>query len=310
MTPLQSTFYSLFYIIFFSFCSKAQEDWKLDAPNWKTENLKGRVRIIEEKSFVGKEQNGTYVVVKPGWESTWEKDSKTYFDSVGNLVKVDFYQLGKVLRTEYFTYQNSKLIERFRLYHHSFYDYDSYGKIIRERYRFISDKKKPTLSLIEYVYDAAGNLIVKNESDSLKNVLGIDSIFYNQQNKPIKMLSYHQDRMDFQYVKYDVNGNVQELILGDDEDGLAEKFSFTYENDQLKMEDWTLYIDNEMDGKVISYFEDRNEVKVMETDKDGEVTNTSLSSYEFDQLGNWIKRTIKNSKDNSVYIIQRKITYF
>jgi len=86
--------------------------------------------------------------------------------------------------------------------------------------------------------------------------------------------------------------------------------NYTYENKQLKIEFWTVYADNEPDGVTITYFEDNNAVKVLEQDADGEITNTKTSSYEFDQHGNWIKQTVKNSDDNSVYIMTRRITYY
>ena len=80
-----SSFYIALIFITFSFWTKAQETWKQDAPNWNTEHLKGKVSIVEEKSFIGKEQNGTFTVVKPGWEQIWEDDSKSYFDSESKM---------------------------------------------------------------------------------------------------------------------------------------------------------------------------------------------------------------------------------
>lgn len=305
-----SSFYITLIFITFSFWTTAQETWKQDAPNWNTEHLKGKVSVIEEKCFIGKEQNGTFTVVKPGWEHTWEDDSKSYFDSIGNLVKVDFYRSGSKFRTEYYKYQNTKLIERFRLYHHSFYEYDALGRVKLERYKFISSKVTTPFTNFTYFYDPAGNLTVKKETDSLNALIGIDSIFYDQQKRPIKMLSYYEGWIDFQLLTYDSDGHIQEHIFGDNEEGLAEKSNYTYENKQLKIEFWTVYADNQPDGVTITYFEDNNPVKVLEQDADGEITNTKTSSYEFDQHGNWIKQTVKNSDDNSVYIMTRRITYF
>ena len=100
------------------------------------------------------------------------------------------------------------------------------------------------------------------------------------------------------------------MATGDSEDGLMEKTIYSYENNQLSIEDWELYTDNQPDGKVIYYYEGGNEVKTVETESDGSVTNTTETTYEFDQKGNWIKKTMIDSDDGSIYIVTRKIEYY
>jgi len=307
-------------MISISFWSIGQEGVYQDAPNWSSENLKGEVKFIEEKSFNGIEQNGEYVAKSPGWQYTWERDTKSFYDSLGNLIKVDFYSSGKIERSEIFKYENLKLIESIRLFHHRIFEYDDLGRIKIEYYKNQqpetiksgneSPVNKSTFSKIEYFYDNSGNLILKKETEPSNSSQSIDSIFYDAQNRPIKILSYYNDIIDFQVLNYDSNGNILQLATGDSEDGLMEKTIYSYENNQLTIEEWELYTDNQPDGKVIYYYEGGNEVKTVETESDGSVTNTTDTTYEFDQKGNWIKKTMIDSDDGNIYIVTRKIEYY
>lgn len=303
-----------------SFWAFGQEGLKQDAPNWITKNLHGEIKIIEEKSFIGVEQNEDFVAKSPGWKNSWERDTKSIFDSLGNLIKVDFYNSGRIECSEVYKYQNLRLIESIRLFHHRIFEYDDLGRIKIEYFKRPQPEtiksgnehpvNKSTFSKIEYFYDISGKLTKKIETEPSNSAQQIDSFFYDSQNRPIQILSYLDDLIEVQLLGYDSNGNLQELAVGDNEDGLMEKTIYAYENNQLSIEYWEVYMDNQLEGTVVYYYDGGNEVKTVETESDGTVTNTTETAYVFDQKGNWIKKIMIDSDDGSIFIVTRKIEYY
>ena len=69
-------------------------------------------------------------------------------------------------------------------------------------------------------------------------------------------------------------------------------------------------MDNQLEGTVVYYYEGGNEVKTVESESDGTVTNTTETAYVFDQKGNWIKKIMIDSDDESIFIVTRKIEYY
>ncbi len=310
----------LIFLLFISFWSTGQEGLYPHAPNLTTENLKGAVRSVEEKGFIGIEQNGEYVASRPGWEHPWQTDTKSAYDPQGNLIKIDAYVDGNIEPFKVFTYKNGKLIESILPNSHHVFEYDSFDKITVEHYESrqleidLSDKEDPpvkTTSIkIDYIYDTSGNLVIKKGSDFENLVQLVDSFFYDNQNRPIKVLSYYDDYIDFQFIHYDSIGNILQLEMGDNEDGLTEKTYYSYENNQMTVENWLLYTDDLPNGGVVYYYENGNEIKSIETEPDDDSLYVTEIAYDFDQKGNWIKKTIKASDDENVYVITRNIEYY
>lgn len=67
---------TIIFSFFISFWSVCQEGLFQHAPNTTSQNLNGPVKEIHEKSFVGGDENGVYVILKAGWKTSWERDTK------------------------------------------------------------------------------------------------------------------------------------------------------------------------------------------------------------------------------------------
>lgn len=300
--------------------SHGQEGLYPHAPNLTSENLKGSVRSIEEKGFIGIEQNGEYVASRPGWEHPWQTDTKSVFDSQGNLIKVEAFVDGSIESSTVYTYKNGKLIESFLSFSHHVFEYDSLDRITVEHYESTqpaiirSGNEAPldeaTRIKINYIYDASGNLVIKKAEESEYMYWMVDSIFYDERNRPIKILSYDEEFVDFQIIQYDSMDNILQLVTGDTEVGLREKNYYTYVNNQLTVENSVYFQDSRPNNELIYYYENGNEVKCTEEELYDNSMYIVESSYEFDEKGNWIKKTIKVSDDENVYVITRTIEYY
>ena len=303
-----------------SFWSHGQEGLYPHAPNLTTENLKGSVRSIEEKGFIGIEQNGEYVASYPGWQYFWERDTKSAYDPQGNLIKVDAFVDGSIESSTVYIYKNGKLIESFLSFSHHVFEYDSLDRITVEHFEstqpaIISSGNEAPLDeatriKINYIYDASGNLVIKKAEESEYMYWMVDSIFYDERNRPIRILSYNEEFVDFQIIQYDSMDNILQLEMGDNEDGLTEKTYYSYENNQMTVENWLLYTNDLPDGGVVYYYENGNEIKSVETEPDDDSMIIAETTYEFDEKGNWIKKTIKASDNEDVYVITRTIDYY
>lgn len=311
---------TIVFSILISFLSVGQDGLYPHTPNTASQNLNGNVKILQEKSFVGVDNNGTYDIHKAGWKTTWERDSKSYYDTSGNLVRQIFYdESGAESRTEYFKYDNNQLTESKMLYHHRFYEYDSIGRIQKELYKssqpdvITTGNEKPidisSFNDIKYFYDQNNNLILKIEIDSEDDSQTIDSVFYDEQNNPIRIHSYYRDIIEYQIMEYDNDGKLTLLSVGDNYDGLMERTKFQYSNGKISLEDWELFSENQSDGKVIYTYENGNEIKTVETDSDETISGVEESHYEFDKKGNWIRKIIIDNKGR-IYIITREIEYY
>lgn len=311
---------TIIFSFFISFWSVCQERLFQHAPNTTSQNLNGPVKEIHEKSFVGGDENGVYVILKAGWKTSWERDSKSYYDTSGHQIKKTFYTSTKSeSRTEYFKYENDRLTESKMLYHHTFYEYDSVGRIQFALYRSSQPEHittgneipidKSSFNIIEYFYDQKDNLTAKIETDSEDDYQSIDSIFYDNKSNPIIMQSYYHDKIKYQTMQYDTKGRLILLSVSDNYDGVLERTKYQYTNGKISTEDWELFFENQSDGKVIYTYEDGNEIKTIESESDESISSIEESQYEFDHKGNWIRKTIVDSKGRT-NIITRNIKYY
>lgn len=308
----------LIIFLFISFWSIGQDGLYPHAPNLTTENLKGAVRSVEEKGFIGIEQNGEYVASRPGWQYSWECDTKSTYDPQGNLITVDTYRSGKIERSETYMYKDLKLVESIG-WSRNVYEYDRLNRISVA----YADRTQPTRSSgweqsidksrsirTDYFYDVAGNLTLKKTRvyDTINQI--VDSVFYDERNRPIKIQSYYNDYVEFQLIEYDSMGNIDRCSKGDNDYGVREKTNYFYESNQLILEDWIQIPINGVFGETISIYENGNVIETIGHGSYEDTVKVIESSYDFDQKGNWIKKTIKSSDDEDVYVITRTIEYY
>lgn len=287
-------------------------------PTWNTENLKGAVKTIEEKGFLAVPINGGYKPGAPGWPTSWENDSKRYFDTLGNLLKKDFFKSGKLVRTEQFRYEDTLLVEIQMRYHHHRLEYDTTGKIHTEYYQ----KKQPTTLRtgteppvsnaawikITYRYDHAGNLIAKLHHNPNTLEKAVDSIFYDQKNRPIVIRSYFGSFVEFEQFEYNEHDQLSKFTYGEQAEGPYEITSYYYANNQLVREVCAFYDEGEYAGDLIYVFENGNEIACTEREPDGREA-TTIYRYVFDDRGNWTQKTIIDQTTKKAYLIQRTIVY-
>ena len=299
-----------------SFWSNGQHDLFPQAPNLTTANLKGSVRSIEETSFVGKSENGDSARDSVELFEEQTRETKYVYDSLGHLLRSDFCRGEIIISSQAYVYTNGKLTESLLDTEHRIFEYDDQGRMVREYLRKRLEAELPSgdetpfdtsNSLkIEYFYDSSGNIIAK------KGMLeSTDSIFYDKQNRPIKILSYFDDYIEFEVMKYDADGNLLRLSKGLDSKRFTDKVHYTYENNQLiKEERKKIFMNNRLDERTVHYYENGNEMKIFEAGLNGREEVTTDFVYEFDDMGNWIKKTAIASDSNLIWINTRKIEYY
>jgi YD repeat-containing protein len=283
-------------------------------------NLNGKVKSITETSYHGKFTANGYVKVQKGWESKWQQDSRTDFDSEGNKVMETFYDSdSKVSRVEKFAYTNGRLIKSEMLYHTRTYLYNSFGKLtfMKEINRQPSQINasnenvpvKERESSYKFIYDDNDRLAEKIEIDSKGVKVGLTRYKYDEKGRLIKEETLLDDYSEWYDYSYDSNGKINVKTWSDSDEGTLEKVTYVYENKILAKEFWENYADGVIEGKVTYTYEKGNEKEVIETDESGSIDTTWSYQYQYDSNGNWIEQIAIIDKEE-IYIIEREIEYY
>lgn len=283
-------------------------------------NLKGKVKSIVEISYTGELMGDEYVKVHRGWESNWQKDSKSEFDTAGYKVFETFYISDtQMTRVNEFIFSDGKLLKSDMSYHTRTFAYDSCGRLVSMKQinklpdqistSDANNSQKENFSIYQYTYDDNNNLTEEYEFDSNGKKLGVSRFVYDENGRLIlNEEEYNGYRRWFQY-SYDSVGNLIEELWSDSIVGILERMTFDYENNVRTKEVWETYFDGILDGIVSYTYLNGNEKEVIETDGKGNVEATWSYQYEYDLNGNWIVQ-IGIIDNEEIYIVEREIEYY
>lgn len=227
--------------------------------------------------------------------------------------------------------------------------FDERGNLI-ERIKFSSPNEQYPSEKWGFVYDSKGNILERRYYGSDEIIVRKDQYAYTNEasGKQTEIISYAYgaDGSNGEFIGgekyfYDSEGNLKEEYYLPNDRSVTTKKIYTYDAKGNK----TTEIDYcpgcsailskkvmvyDKNGKIIetqeykgdssllrknrmSYDERGNQISISSYDSDGHLEFKEIRSYEYDKIGNWIKRIEridhKNSKQ-SVITIFRKIVYF
>jgi len=233
------------------------------------EKLNGKVESVTEKAYWATPEGETYV--------KGAKMTRNDFDSIGYTYdfKAVFDADGDLVSSTTFD-ENERVIDVWRMY-----------------------KVNNLLAKSEYVLD---------DTVRFRQVVTCDDegnpVLYEGYNQPADTLaqkiefegSFLNDTLIVQYYNHKGEAGAKYLLVFNDQ-GLLTQFDY-YRKDGTHWSSQVLnYNDKGFQSEYISY------------DKDKNVTSRTYSTYEYDQMGNWIKTTTRDDRGFAV-ISERVYTYF
>ena len=261
---------------------------------------------VKEFSYTAEEKFGEIVKGKTKWEDYWGRDKKMDFNKIGNLIKKVEYnwpvmqlsmlggysEIYKDMITTY-RYDSIGNLKDYLMiysdssfYSKSVYKYDKYGKLIELKwYRDSRLENSSERDTYRYFYNEDGQIIFEEKLDFQDRRINLTLNSYNEKGQIIKDETYYFNLDCFpgewEY-EYDELGN------------LIEKNQMTGR-----------YIDSKTTYK---YDNLQNPIEKIEYDSDGKIDSKREHKYEFDKIGNWVKR-IDIIDDIPQYILIREIEY-
>lgn len=268
--------------------------------------LKGDVLVLKEYSFIAEEKFGEIVIGKPKWEDYWGRDKQMDFNNSGFLIKKveynwpisQFNMLGEFSETykdmiSTYKYDSvGNLEEVLMIYEDSsfyckyVYHYDKYGKLTK--LNWFKDEyleKSMNQDIYNYYYNEDDLVILEEKVSPRRDRINLTINMYDDLGQKIRDETYYFN-MDchlgeWEY-KYDELGNLVE---------------------ENQMTGW--YIESKTTFK---YDNLQNPIEKIKYDSDGKIETKSTYKYEYDEIGNWIKR-IDFIDDTPSFILTREITY-
>ncbi len=262
----------------------------------KTYEHKNKMLLDEE--FL---PNGVIYRTKYTWEgdkniiiSKRDKDGKQLYRTVNTLEK------GNITQKRTFD-QNDELTERF------LYKYDAKGNVT-EVSKF--SKYDELLYKDAYGYDSKGN---KNREARLDN---LDRPAY-------KIVTKYQDSLLTETTNLDATGEVQyseirkydakgKLLKSSTNDiAFNEKVDNANEYDKNgNLTKWTQYVNDKLTQSIkYEYDSHNNQIKIERTDGNGNVLESKSFAFEYDDEGNWIRKSIIKGNIQT-FVIERTIEYY
>lgn len=304
---MKKIFSIIFITIFFS-CNKSENLKKNKQNDVQKHNLKGNVKILEEKSFDATEKFGEPVKLKlRDWNILT-------FDTSGNIIEEkSMYENGKICAIKKYKYNNK-------------------NKIIEET--FVCGENS---NVGKYVYDKNGNNIeftyYQNNKISVKHINKFDNknnlidhrLYEYDGNLRDKTISIFNDNdlvietQEFYFngtscvftskktKEYDNNGNLTEEKNYDEKGNLKFVYKYVYDEKNNEIEK-TLSKDNSITKNTRTLDEFGNCTEGIEYSNDIPKKRFK-NNFSYDKKGNWSQRIHLN--DNIVNsIVERKIEYF
>jgi hypothetical protein len=289
-------------------------------PNLNSYTLNGKVKFIQE-NYEGKLENDQ--IVKTNWMSYGLTSSKYYFDSLGNLTEKQLLnQFGEYEIKEYYLYQNQKIKESQTKYFNRSYFYDSLNRIVKEiiispRVAQILLNNQPLKNQdsivkteIIYNYGLNGKLNQKIEYGRRTEPNYLAEFKYDKLGRLIsERIKYSGSTWETHSYKFDNNSNLLSTTMSDEEAGVIERKTFEYKNHFKVFETIEIYEEKELSRRITIKYENLLPVEITEFDSEGISIKSEKIKYEFDQFGNWIKKT-RIINDEEIYILTRKLDYY
>jgi YD repeat-containing protein len=280
-------------------------------------NLLGSIRSVREES------------------GTWEKGSQvlietTSYDTKGNIVQTEtaFYDvdgttvIGRKLKSNYLYNDKGTLIKI-----ESTWDDGSPASV--EHIQDSGTKK------VETVLDPDGSLkhkrtyfyererkVKETLNDASGSIVSKVIYTYDKNGNLTQTISYKDDKsIDHRDVyAYDKNGNRIEVTTYRSDNSIDNKVTYTYDEKRHKTKSVIdkYKMDGSLNGKRVTLYNEREYLTETSTyNAEGSLQEKETHSYEFDSIGNWIKKTtlkwvIKDGKlsPETPHIIKRIITYY
>lgn len=285
--------------------SQEQEDYTYYS--LKEQELSGPVKSVTVKSFTaGKNAGGQIVKKAPGQQYAWRKDLHiTYNLTGGTLVAQELGTTGEVTSEIVFSYLNDRLTEVKEGYDTDLFEYDDAGNMIMQGKKSTRPGDEGFYAFLKYEYNARKQVVKTTETDGENVWQGSVVYTYNDKGNLISSKDYYDDGYLTTYTYNAENKPVKTTVKEGDE--VIEVTTYVYDGSKT-IETWEVFENGKYDGKVIYTFENGLEVKTVEYDG-STITETQITTYEFDERGNWIKKTVAIN-GTKFFIEERVIEYY
>ncbi len=255
------------------------------------ENLKGKVKSYTELSFeaiehLGNIEKGKKIV------NSWKYDVERKYDKYGKQI-------------EWYGYKSDG-----SLYIKYTYKYDEHGNSIEENWSN-SDGTLKMSHTYEYKYDINGNMVEKMQYDSDGSLFHTNTYQYDSNGNQIEVNQFdsYGNLDEIHFYNYDEHGNRIEEKLLNSAGIVYMRHIYKYDDSGNKIE-WNSYTDDILNGKsTYSYDENGNKIIEKRYGPNGELRSKKTYRYDYDERGNWIKKTIIED-DTAKTILERKYEYY
>lgn len=304
---MRKIFFIILITIFFS-CNKSENFKKIKQNDVEKLDLKGNVKVFEEKNFDATEKFGEPVKLKL---RDW---TILNFDTSGNIIeKKSLYENGEILSIEKYNYNNeNKIIEKNYVMgdisYLSKYIYDKNGNNIEET---IYTNGKIEIKNINK-FDKNKNLI-DHRLYNYEGVLKDKTLSkFNELNLEIETEEYSFNGTSCVFTnkksnEYDENGNLIEQKYYDEKGNLEFIYKYVYDENNNEIEN-IFTKDNTIKKNKRTIDKFGNCIEGIEYHNDIQ-KNKFKNTFSYDKKGNWTQR-IHLNEDIVNSIVERKIEYY
>lgn len=281
-------------------------------------NFKGKVKTVKEITYEAIKTDKGLVKNKVENVYKWERHKILSFNVNGQLEKREHLDDNlRVKQQDIFKFQNDLMIYRKTKFTTDSIFYDNQNRIIRINQldrtpsAFESGKERPKKGIKRiYKFSYDGSTSMKIYEYQNNNELRCIEIRKYVNDKVVYQELKYGSYKDWYSYEYDTNGLLLKISWSDNEEGLLERTTFTYNsNKEMIHEKWELFIEGEYDGVVEYKYLKENETTITEKSADGELDSYETYTYKFDHKGNWIRQEL--TVDNEEYFItERQIEYY
>ncbi|RRJ89229.1 RHS repeat domain-containing protein [Flavobacterium macacae] len=263
----------------------------------KTRTFENKSKLLSEDEFLPND-----VVYKTKY--TFDKGNNTIIskrDKEGRQIykTVNTFEKGLLTQKRLFD-KSDQLMERFT------YKYDKKGNLIEATLQ----NDYEVLYKDVYEYDTKNNKVSEARLDrSNTPAYKIATQFKDSLITEIKSYDSKGNLISLEKRNYDSKGNIESKSLEDLENKEYSKEAFKYDS-AGNLVQWMQSVQDQK-PQIINYQYDdqKNLVHLQRIDNEGNVQENRKYAYEYDEQGNWIKKSIINN-DTQTFVIERKIQYY